>query len=90
MGLLKVTLQLDNLEQNRKMHSIGVANVAKLLAGKLNLSEQFAYICGLMHNIGYSVDKDNHALAGYNIMMENRLDELAPICLLHSHGGNIS
>ena len=86
MGLLKLTLELDNLEHNRKMHSIGVANVAKLLANKLKLSEQFGYICGLMHDIGYAIDKDNHPLAGYNLMMENRLDELAPICLLHSHG----
>lgn len=90
MGLLKTAILFEELDTDKKRHSISVATVAKHLAISAKLSDRFAYMCGLFHDIGYVIDKKEHNLAGYNLLAEERLDELAVISLLHSFGTDFS
>ena len=90
MGLLKTAILFEELDSDKKRHSISVATVAKRLAVSAKLSDRFAYMCGLFHDIGYVIDKNEHNLAGYNLLKEERLDELAIISLLHSFGPDFS
>lgn len=90
MGLLKTAILFEELDVDKKRHSISVATVAKYLAVSAKLSDRFAYMCGLFHDIGYVIDKKEHNLAGYNLLLAEHLDELAVISLLHSFGTDFS
>ena len=67
-------------------HSYNVAIAAEKIAKVCNLDKDFAYILGLLHDIGRyeGVTNIRHVLAGYNLMKENDYLNAARICLTHS------
>lgn len=89
MGLLYVMSKFECLEHSRKAHSLAVANVCKSMASELKVYESFAYLGGLYHDIGYTINKANHPHHGYRILKNNKLDDIAIIALAHSRSENL-
>jgi len=68
-------------------HSRNVAMAAKLIASKNSkLSEEKAYILGLLHDIGRRkyLRGMSHVLEGYNFLIEKGYEEAARICMTHT------
>jgi hypothetical protein len=67
-------------------HSYNVARAAEIIAKKCLLDDNFAYIWGLLHDIGRyeGVTNLRHVYAGYNLMKEKGYNNIARICLTHS------
>ena len=88
MGLLNVTLSLNELRDERRKHSKTVAHVAHTLATKVGLSSGFAYLCGLVHDIGYSVNygEGSHNIKGFKLLQRNGIEDAAIVTLFHSRG----
>lgn len=61
--LMKLKNYKDNnlrMAEYRIEHSFRVANICKEIARKENLNIEMAYVAGLLHDIGYSVDYDSY------------------------------
>ncbi|GHU22687.1 phosphohydrolase [Spirochaetia bacterium] len=67
-------------------HSYHVAKSAEIIANKCSLDNNFAYILGLLHDIGRyeGITNLRHVYAGYNLMNEKGYYDIAKICLTHS------
>jgi hypothetical protein len=67
-------------------HSYNVARSAKAIAKECLLDSNFAYILGLLHDIGRyeGITNLRHVYAGYNLMNEKGYNDVAKICLTHS------
>ena len=67
-------------------HSHNVARSAEIIAKECSLDSNFAYILGLLHDIGRyeGVTNLRHVYAGYNLMKEKGHKDIAKICLTHS------
>lgn len=67
-------------------HSKGVARAASVIAERLGLDAERAYVMGLMHDIGRyeGVRGLHHVIAGYDLMTEMGQPECARICITHS------
>ncbi|MFV0626331.1 MAG: HD domain-containing protein [Alphaproteobacteria bacterium] len=72
-------------------HVLNVAKVAKILAGKLGLDENKAYLMGLLHDIGKIEEEKTkrfHGIIGYEMFIEKDKD-IARACLLHMFPNNV-
>ena len=69
-------------------HYRDVARCAQILAKRLSLDEEKAYILGFLHDYGEFIERSFadtfHGTAGYDIMMQKGYDEVARVCLTHS------
>lgn len=68
-------------------HSRGAAKIAEVIAKKCGMDSDKAYACGLLHDIGRYKGTHtgmNHAIDGYELLMERGMPEIARICLTHS------
>lgn len=68
-------------------HSYYTAEAAKLIADNHpELDSEFAYICGLLHDIGRRVGKTHmrHTIDGYRFLQKQGFEEVGRICLTHS------
>jgi hypothetical protein len=67
-------------------HSYNVAKAAEIIAKKCSLDSNFAYILGLLHDIGRyeGITNLRHMYAGYSLMKEKGYNNIAKICLTHS------
>jgi len=70
-------------------HSKNVAYAAETIARKCGLDADIAYVCGLLHDIGYYGYRDGkgrtcHIYLGYELMMQKGYDSVARVCLSHS------
>jgi putative nucleotidyltransferase with HDIG domain len=67
-------------------HSYNVARSAETIAKDCSLDSNFAYILGLLHDIGRyeGITNLRHVYAGYNLMNEKGYNDIAKICLTHS------
>ena len=67
-------------------HSYNVARSAETIAKECSLDSDFAYILGLLHDIGRyeGVTNLRHVYVGYNLMKEKGYNDIAKICLTHS------
>ncbi|MEF2175384.1 MAG: HD domain-containing protein [Candidatus Absconditabacteria bacterium] len=73
------------------IHSEKVGLIANLIGKKLGLKTDLFLIAGRVHDIGYSVDFDNHALLGVQMLQVAgyEVDELLKDCILnHGTHGN--
>lgn len=69
-----------------KLHSISVAENARLIGEKAGMEGDEAYVMGLLHDIGRreGVTAVRHIFDGYTYMMSINQPEIARICLTHS------
>ncbi|NLC92614.1 MAG: HD domain-containing protein [Treponema sp.] len=86
-------LELANILNPGKWinHSKNVAKIARLITQKTNVMDSdFAYICGLMHDIGRRFGKSHikHTLDGFNYF-SYKDERIARICLSHSFPNKI-
>ncbi|MCL1947846.1 MAG: HD domain-containing protein [Chitinivibrionia bacterium] len=67
-------------------HSYNVAKAAEKIAAECSLDKNFAYILGLLHDIGRyeGITNLRHVYAGYILMKEKGYENIAKICLTHS------
>ena len=67
-------------------HSYNVANAAKIISQKANMDNKFAYVLGLLHDIGRYEGETSirHVYAGYSLMKNKGYNDAAKICLTHS------
>ena len=52
------------IDEKRLAHMLGVAKLMKSHASKLGLNENEMFVLGLLHDVGYEFDGDNHEIAG--------------------------
>ncbi|MGN0929565.1 MAG: HDIG domain-containing metalloprotein [Alphaproteobacteria bacterium] len=70
-------------------HSYYVANIASMLAKKLNMDERYAYLGGLFHDIGRCFDNNPkfgvhfHEVEGFKFLTSKGYPELARFCITH-------
>ena len=67
-------------------HSYNVEKAAETIAKECSLDGNYAYILGLLHDIGRYEGKTNlrHIYSGYKLMNEKGYKNIAKICLTHS------
>jgi putative nucleotidyltransferase with HDIG domain len=67
-------------------HSYNVARSAETIAKECSLDSDFAYVLGLLHDIGRyeGMTGLRHIYTGYNLMKEKGYNDIAKICLTHS------
>jgi putative nucleotidyltransferase with HDIG domain len=67
-------------------HSYNTAKSAEIIAKECALDNNFAYVLGLLHDIGRyeGVTSLKHVYSGYKLMKEKGCDNIARICLTHS------
>lgn len=84
MGLLNAIL----LSEDRQKHSNMVAKVSHTLAKEVGLSTGFAYLCGLLHDVGENMANSEEPanIKGFKILKRNGLEDVAIVALLHSRG----
>ncbi len=67
-------------------HSLNVALVSERLAEELNLDKDFAYVCGLLHDIG-RIKKGiglKHVIDGFNYLNDLGYPDIARYALTHT------
>jgi HD superfamily phosphodiesterase len=52
------------------VHTTNVVKIAKIIAKKLNLDEDFFEIAGRIHDIGYAKDFEHHGEASLSILTD--------------------
>lgn len=52
------------MDKNRLNHIYKVAKLMEKKASKLNLNANEMFLLGLLHDVGYEIDKTNHEFAG--------------------------
>jgi len=67
-------------------HSRAAARAAKKIAEACGLDAERAYISGLLHDIGRyeGVTEMRHAYAGYELLINEGLNDFAGVCITHS------
>ena len=69
-------------------HTRGVAEFSALLAKKMGLNQDKAYVLGLLHDYGKRIDEKRsdkfHGIVGYEDLMEYGYPDVAKICLTHT------
>ena len=73
---------------NKNQHMKSVAEMMYANAPALGLSEETAYVVGLLHDVGYIRSKDNHEVDGAEILKEMGFkDEYCDAIKYHNRSG---